>query len=252
MLYILILKLSIVLKYNFHDFYLYTLKPVLSICIFLVFVPVVISQYIRIHAFSELEDETVPYRREYAYYQECVTGREYFKETRMLGAYRYFSRPIRETIEKINGRAWKCYGKMAGLEILMRFITLLGYVGVLLLLVYYVINGSISVGAFAAVFSSVAVMFDMIESAVGQQLGGAFEKMDMVANYMKFLDMEEMRGERSRKKHVGKAFDRIIQTCSGRSPYWSGKYQKYEDAELSTKNIGSISKLSKVQNDSGR
>lgn len=30
---------------------------------------------------------------------------------------------------------------MAGLEILMRFITLLGYVGVLLLLVYYVING---------------------------------------------------------------------------------------------------------------
>lgn len=75
--------------------YLYTLKPVLSICIFLVFVPVVISQYIRIHAFSELEDETVPYRREYAYYQECVTGREYFKETRMLGAYRYFSRLIR-------------------------------------------------------------------------------------------------------------------------------------------------------------
>ena len=175
--------------------YLYTLKPVLSICIFLVFVPVVISQYIRIHAFSELEDETVPYRREYAYYQECVTGREYFKETRMLGAYRYFSSLIRETIEKINGRAWKCYGKMAGLEILMRFITLLGYVGVLLLLVYYVINGSISVGAFAAVFSSVAVMFDMIESAVGQQMGGAFEKMGMVANYMKFLDMEEMRGE---------------------------------------------------------
>ena len=175
--------------------YLYTLKPVLSICIFLVFVPVVISQYIRIHAFSELEDETVPYRREYAYYQECVTGREYFKETRMLGAYRYFSSLIRETIEKINGRAWKCYGKMAGLEILMRFITLLGYVGVLLLLVYYVINGSISVGAFAAVFSSVAVMFDMIESAVGQQMGGAFEKMGMVANYMKFLDMEEMWGE---------------------------------------------------------
>ena len=175
--------------------YLYTLKPVLSICIFLVFVPIVICQYIRIHAFSELEDETVPYRREYAYYQECVTGREYFKETRMLGAYRYFSRLIRETIEKINGRAWKCYGKMAWLEILMRFITLLGYVGVLLLLVYYVINGSISVGAFAAVFSSVAVMFDMIESAVGQQLGGAFEKMSMVINYMKFLDMEEMQGE---------------------------------------------------------
>lgn len=175
--------------------YLYTLKPTLSVCIFLVFVPVVISQYIRIHVFAKLEDETVPYRREYACYQECVTGREYFKETRMLGAYSFFSKKIREIIEKINGRAWKCYGKMAGLEILMRLITLLGYVGVLLLLVYYVINGSIGVGGFAAVFSSIAVMFDMIESAVGQQLGGAFEKMGMVTNYMKFLDMEEMRGE---------------------------------------------------------
>lgn len=175
--------------------YLYTLNPVLSLCIFLVFVPVVIAQYIRLHVFAKLEDETVPYRREYDCYHECVTGRDYFKETRMLGAYRYFSDLIRETIEKINGRAWKCYGKMAGLEILMRFITLLGYAGVLLLLVYYVINGSIGVGAFAAVFSSIAVMFDMIESAVGQQLGGAFEKMGMVTNYMRFLDMEEMQGE---------------------------------------------------------
>ena len=175
--------------------YLYTLNPVLSLCIFLVFVPVVIAQYIRLHVFAKLEDETVPYRREYDCYHECVTGRDYFKETRMLGAYRYFSDLIRETIEKINGRAWKCYGKMAGLEILMRFIALLGYAGVLLLLVYYVINGSIGVGAFAAVFSSIAVMFDMIESAVGQQLGGAFEKMGMVTNYMRFLDMEEMQGE---------------------------------------------------------
>ena len=82
--------------------YLYTRKPILSICIFLVFVPVVISQYIRIHVFAKLEDETVPYRREYDCYHECVTGRDYFKETRMLGAYRYFSDLIRETIEKIN------------------------------------------------------------------------------------------------------------------------------------------------------
>lgn len=75
--------------------YLYTLNPVLSLCIFLVFVPVVIAQYIRLHVFAKLEDETVPYRREYDCYHECVTGRDYFKETRMLGAYRYFSDLIR-------------------------------------------------------------------------------------------------------------------------------------------------------------
>lgn len=175
--------------------YLYILKPILAICILFVFVPVVISQYIRIHVFAKLEDETAHYRREYAYYHECVTGREYYKETRMLGAYHYFSKLIKETIEKINSKAWKCYGKMARLEILMRLITLLGYVGVILLLVHYVINGSIGVGAFAAVFSSIAVMFETIESAIGQQLGGVFEKIGMVKNYVKFLDMEEMQGK---------------------------------------------------------
>lgn len=175
--------------------YLYTLNPILAICILLIFIPVAISQYIRIHVFEKLEDETVPYRRECSYYNECVTGREYFKETRLLGAYHYFSRLIKETIEKINSKAWECYGKMARLEILMRFITLVGYVGVIMLLVYYVINGNIGVGAFAAVFSSIAVMFDMIESAIGQQLGGVFEKVGMVTNYAKFLDMEEMQGK---------------------------------------------------------
>ncbi len=175
--------------------YLYKLSPVLAFCIFLIFVPVAISQYIRIQVFEKLEDETASCRRKYDYYTECVAGREYFKETRMLGAYNYFSRLIGETIKKINDKAWKCYGKMARLEILMRFITLAGYVGVILLLVYYVINGRIGVGAFAAVFSSIAVMFDMIESALGQQLGGVFETIGMVTNYVKFLDMEEMQGE---------------------------------------------------------
>lgn len=175
--------------------YLYTLKLALAICMLLIFIPVAVSQYLRMHVFAKLEDETVPYRREYTYYNECVAGREYFKETRMLGAYGYFSGLIRETIEKINGKAWKCYGKMAGLEILMRFITLAGYVGVILLLVYYVYHGSIGVGAFAAVFSSIAVMFDTVESAVGQQLGGVFETIGMVKNYVKFLNMEEVQGE---------------------------------------------------------
>lgn len=211
--------------------YLYTLKPVLSVCILLVFVPVVISQYIRIHAFAKLEDETVSYRREYAYYHECVTGREYFKETRMLGAYRYFSNLIRETIEKINSRAWKCYGKMAGLEILMRLITLLGYVGVLLLLVYYVINGSISVGAFAAVFSSIAVMFDMIESAVRQQLGGAFEKMGMVTNYIKFLDMDEMQG-----KEAAVDYSKGIQLHNVSFSYKGSEEMAVKNASLTIRN----------------
>lgn len=175
--------------------YLYNLKPILALCMLLVFIPVVISQYIRIQVFTKLEDDTAHVRREYEYYRDCIAGREYYKETRMLGAFQYFMKLLKESIGKINNRAWKCYRKMVRIEILMRSITLIGYVGVILMLVQYAIKGDISVGAFAAVFSSIAVMFDTIESAVGQQLGGVTEKIGVVRNYIKFLDMEEVRGE---------------------------------------------------------
>ncbi len=175
--------------------YLYRIEPVLAFCILVVFIPVVISQYIRISIFDELEDETAHNRRIFDYYYGCITSREYYKETRMLGVYSYFSKLIKDTILKINDKAWKCYGKMARIEILMRFITLLGYVGVIILLVYYAIGGRIGIGAFAAVFSAVAVMFETVESAVGQQLTGALEKVGMVRNFFEYLDCEEASGQ---------------------------------------------------------
>lgn len=175
--------------------YLYRLKPILTLCMLIVFIPVVISQYIRVQIFTKLEDDTAHVRREYDYFRDCITEREYYKETRMLGAFNYFIKLLKESICKINSKAWKCYSKMVRIEILMRGITLIGYVGVILMLVQYAIKGDISVGAFAAVFSSIAVMFDTIESAVGQQLGGVSEKLGIVRNYVKFLDMDEIKGE---------------------------------------------------------
>ena len=177
--------------------YLYRLQPLLAICILIVFVPVVISQYVRIHYFANLEDETAHDRRECGYYNDCITSREYYKETRMLGAFRYFMKLIKSSILRINDKALKCYGKMAKLEICMRMITLIGYIGVILLLVRYISDGSISVGAFAAVFASISTMFEIVESAVGQQLGGVFEKIGLVRNYVKFLDMDELQGQES-------------------------------------------------------
>ena len=42
--------------------------------------------------------------------------------------------------------------KIALIELLLRAVNLIGYIGILLLLVYYVTEGSITVGAFARSF----------------------------------------------------------------------------------------------------
>ena len=46
--------------------------------------------------FSKLEDDVAPHRRKFEYYENCVAGREYCKETRQLGAVRRSCAALRE------------------------------------------------------------------------------------------------------------------------------------------------------------
>lgn len=171
--------------------YLFRLQPLLVVSIFLVFIPILISQYIRIEIFTKLEDTCARSRRESIYYQGCICDPAHFKETRLLGAYRYFMEKYKSAVEDVNKNTWKSNCKIVRIELLMRVITLLGYLGVLLLLVYYVIHGSITIGAFAAVFLAVSTIFQTFECAVVQQIGGVNDRIGIVKNYIRFLGEEE-------------------------------------------------------------
>lgn len=175
--------------------YMFKLKSILALAIFLVFIPVLISQLIRIGLFSKLEDESAQIRRENAYYRDCIYGKDYLKETRGLGAFSYFITLYKNTIIHLNDKVWKTSKRTVYLEIIMNGLTLLGYIGVLLMLVYYTVKGEISIGSFAAVFASISTMFDTIESAIGQQIGGVTQRLGVVRNYIDFLDYPEGQGE---------------------------------------------------------
>ncbi|MDR1754449.1 MAG: hypothetical protein LBR74_06025, partial [Eubacterium sp.] len=70
--------------------YLFSVKPILAVSVALVFFPTLISQILNAKLFSKLEDKTAPVRRKFDYYEECITSREYYKETRVLGAFSFF------------------------------------------------------------------------------------------------------------------------------------------------------------------
>ena len=175
--------------------YMFKLKPVLALATFIVFIPVLISQLVRIGVFSKLEDQSAQIRRENTYYKACICGREYYKETRVLGAFSYFMKLYKSTITQLNNKLWKTSKDTIFIEMLMRVLTLLGYIGVLLMLVYYAVKGEISVGSFAAVFASISTIFETIESALGQQIGGVTQRLGVVRNYFDFLDYPELQGE---------------------------------------------------------
>ncbi len=181
--------------FAFMAVYLYVLKPVLALALVLVFVPTAVTQYVRSTVFAELEDEAAPKRREFEYYERCLVHREYFKETRHLGAVGFFRNLYLTALRTLQAKEWRAHGRTALLELGMNIISLAGYGGVLYLLITSLLVGDISVGSFAAVFASLNLMFSIMEEILVRHFGMISKTMGTVRNFIRFLDLEERKGK---------------------------------------------------------
>lgn len=175
--------------------YLYKLKPILVMSILIIFIPTVITQLVRVKLFDELADEAAPIRREFEYYERCIGDREYYKETRILGAFIYFKNLYLTTLKLLNKKIWTIERKSGFMELGMKLITLLGYMGVLCLLFDSLLKGDITVGAFGAVFSSIGFMISVMEEIICRRIGDITRNLGTVKNLIRFLDMPEREGE---------------------------------------------------------
>ncbi|CAM2893096.1 ABC transporter ATP-binding protein [Hathewaya histolytica] len=175
--------------------YLYKLKPMLAISLVLIFIPLALTQFIRVKVFAKLADESAPIRREYEYYERCIVDREYFKETRLLGAFGYFRDLYLSSLSLLNKKIWRAEKKSGLMELGMKIVTLLGYMGVLYLLVDALMKGDISVGAFEAVFASIDMMFSLMEEIICVHIGKLTKELGAIVNFVRFLDIPEREGE---------------------------------------------------------
>ena len=169
--------------------YLSSVRPVLSVSLLLVFLPTVFTQFLRAKLYAKLEDSTAPVRREVDYYEKCITSQEYLKETRNLGAFAVFYDLYRKKTGKLNQLSFAVSVKSNAIEFLMKFISLLGYLGVLGILFLSLMRREISVGMFAAVFSSVGFMFSFMEELVNGHFGALVRNYGTVRNYLDFMEM---------------------------------------------------------------
>jgi ATP-binding cassette subfamily B protein len=173
--------------------YLFSLKPALSLALALSFIPLALSQLIRTGVFADLEDEAAPVRREFDHYEQCICGCEYFKETRILGAYGFFQNLYTSALRRLNAKMWQAEKLSYGLDFATRLITLAGYLGVIYLLVAALLSHEITVGAFVAVFASLAKLLELLGGLIGMT-GDLGKNLGPVANFLKFLNMPEREG----------------------------------------------------------
>ena len=180
--------------YIFMGFYLHHLHPQFILALVLVFVPIVLSQVIRTGIISKFEDEAAPVRREYNYYNKIIVDRKYFKETRMLGAYKFFLGYLFDSMRKLSLSELKAMRKTNLLELGMGLLSAGAYLGILFMLVSALLAGNITVGAFAAIFGSIATLFFMLYELVNIHISRLMEDMGKAHNFIKFMELPEREG----------------------------------------------------------
>ncbi|SHM36128.1 ATP-binding cassette, subfamily B [Anaerosporobacter mobilis DSM 15930] len=176
--------------------YLYNIKPSLIIIILVIFLPSLIAQIVKGKLFYNLEDTIAPIRREYNYYEQCITSREYFKETRILGAYQYFNKLYSKTLVILNQKNFKVKKKSTFMELKLKVITISGYLITLILLTNNVLNGSITIGTFGAVLASYQLLTNMMNEFISITIGKVMKESGSVRNFVIFLEQPEKSGDK--------------------------------------------------------
>ncbi|NMA34616.1 MAG: ABC transporter ATP-binding protein [Clostridiaceae bacterium] len=183
--------------FAFMGIYLYYLKPQFILTIVLVFIPVLAGQLMRTGIIAKFEDKAAPIRREYEYYEKAIVDREYFKETRILGAFRFFVTRFLNSLGRLGKAEWEANRKTNLIELGMRGFTVLGYCGILYMLVKALLAGEISVGAFAAVFGSIGMLFAVMEEIIARHIGHIASNLGKAHNLIRFMELPERGGTES-------------------------------------------------------
>lgn len=188
--------LDIIFFYVFYfvmmSWYLFSLAPVLSISTFIIFIPNVIARLLHMVSFEHLENEAAPVRRKMDYYADCITGKEYYKETRLLGCVDYFFGMYNKMLEKLNQLHFRVQVRKEKINFCINVLTVAAYGAIIAMLVYFVLTDKVSVGAFAAVFAALREFYGFMDEVISERLEVAIENMAAVKNYFEFIKEEKI------------------------------------------------------------
>lgn len=172
-------------------YYMYRLNPVLVMALLLVFFPVLVTNYAQMHFGDVIEQKTAPVRRQARAYEKTLTTLDCYKETRVLGAARYFINLYKKSISKWNRVFWRERKKEALINLGLNIFSFLAYGAILVMLARLCAAGRISAGSFAAVVSAIDVMFLLMEEIFRDSLGNVSKNMGCVRNLLNLLDLPE-------------------------------------------------------------
>lgn len=189
--------------------YLMYLNPSLALILLFSLIPSLVVRLILARIWTGVVDGTAAPRRSLAYAAECIASREYFKETRTLGAFSFFISRWERSRSDIDRSEWRYHSKDLMLRSLEWICLYLGYALSFLLAARSLFTGEISVGAFAAALAALGYVQSSARAIVSN-LGDTLATGTIANVYFQFLDLpERCRGDGHREEHCAIYLERV-------------------------------------------
>lgn len=170
--------------------YLMKIKPLLFVIPFCIFIPVILTQFIKTQYNIRYKNEEAPLQRKKEGYNSYICDVQYFKESRHLGCFKYFLSNYIYISELLINKIWLLKNRELLVNILNKIITLLGYVVATFMLYFSLIDGSISISIFATVFYSLNNVHSNIEHILSDRIGPIIvDDYSSIINLIEFLEL---------------------------------------------------------------
>ena len=192
----------------FFAIYTYRIHPALSLILVLVLLPTLVVQRFRSRNYMLLENQVAPLRRKMDYFRDCISDREYARETHLLGTTKYFKKLYNDFSDLFKTLAWKAERKNSLIELALRAVGLVAYVIILLLMFTFTKEGILSVAAFAAILTSIDQLFSFMDY-VGNNIGDISSMTPFAINVINFLCLPEKGGEKVKIDNTSIVFDKV-------------------------------------------
>lgn len=170
-------------------YYLFTIKALLVLVLLLIFLPLLLAEIIKMNNRYDFEDDIATTRRQIDYYEKCMTDNTHFKETLQNDAFQYFNKKLIIAIDDFKTKHHLLIVKAFKLETVMNSLNILGYLGVILLLIYYLATSQISISEFATVYYAIDKITSMLKRLI-TDVGEVLEEMTTTQYLIDFLDID--------------------------------------------------------------
>lgn len=172
----------------FMSVYLFRTQSYIAFCVIVMFIPVCCTHIIHLRLFAKAEAKKAPIRRRKNYFSECLCGKEYYKETRVLGAYNYFYQKFRSELEALLHIENSTQRKCSYIDLLLRIFSSVCYCATILFSLHMLMQKQITVGMFVALINGITLIFSMIEEMVYERIGEISKGFGNICNYFSFLE----------------------------------------------------------------